>query len=74
MTSVYVPFRTSTKASDYGYDTTTPTKGETLAQDKFIREFGRRLMYTGSTVRLSTFFHRDVKLTQAMLSHDRMRT
>lgn len=37
--------RDGNKANDYGWPSTEPIKGETLAKDEFIRNFGRHLVY-----------------------------
>ncbi|KAG8993909.1 hypothetical protein FRB95_014179 [Tulasnella sp. JGI-2019a] len=37
------------KANDYGFSTTEPAKGETLATGSFARSFGRYLTYAGRT-------------------------
>ncbi|KAG8985257.1 hypothetical protein FRB93_005907 [Tulasnella sp. JGI-2019a] len=39
----------STKATDYGWPTTEPAKGESLSEGAFFRNFGRYVMYAGRT-------------------------
>ncbi|KAG8853499.1 hypothetical protein FRB96_008101 [Tulasnella sp. 330] len=46
----------ATKAQDYGFPTTVPAKGETLAMGAFMRAFGRHLMYAGVKVAISFHF------------------
>ncbi|KAG8986886.1 hypothetical protein FRB93_005033 [Tulasnella sp. JGI-2019a] len=40
----------NTKATDYGWPTTEPAKGETLHEGAFVRNFGRYLCYAGHMV------------------------